>query len=462
MTKVLLILIDDLGVDYMQPYYQRWGQTWTTVETRTPVMLGFAQNGLLFHRAYSMPVCSHSRYTIHTGRMGFRANLGTVVQPTSDEGGRIPLTERFIPELLRDYAGVTDTAFFGKWHLTDASTEAGGIHAPLRQGYKKWAGVMGNLGGAGGQTDYTYINSPNEVVPTAAAETNLNYATLSAKQQADDTINWLLSSDRERHWFCNVSFNLVHSPWDELAAGFHTYDTSPVHGMASGGAVPPLSDDFLSHVECVDTQIGRILAQVDFSDTTVIIASDNGTPETWTQDPFDPDHAKGTAYDYGVNVPMMVRGSAVVSPGDGTNARETHALVHTLDFAPTILEMFGVDIEEARAGTAIDGTSFLSVLRDPNSLGGREYIYSDKWADVANPDYVYERTLKTTRYSLVRVGDGADEFYDLWADPHESSALNINRLQGYPAKMYAQMSAKLDEIEVAQALKGETRVSLRL
>ncbi len=461
MTKVLLILIDDLGVDYMQPYYQRWGQTWTGIETRTPQMLDFARNGLLFHRAYSMPVCSHTRYTIHTGRMGFRGNVGTVVQPTVDQGGRIALSERFLPELLRDYAGITDTAFFGKWHLTDASTEAGGIHAPLRQGYKKWAGVMGNLGGSGGQTDYTYINSPNEVVPTAGSETTENHATLSAKQQADDCINWLLSSDRERSWFCNVSFNLVHSPWDELAGGFHTYDTNQVYGMASGGAVPPLSDDFLSHVECVDTQIGRILAQVDFTDTTVIIASDNGTPDTWTIAPFDADHAKGTTYDYGVNVPMMARGPAVVSPGDGTNPRETNALVHTLDFAPTILEMFGVDINEARAGTAIDGVSFMGILSDPNSLGSREYIYTDKWADVSNPDDEYQRSIKTSRYSLVRVGDGSDELYDMWEDPYEQSPMVISKLRDHPASMYAKMARKLDEIEAAQAAKDETPVSLR-
>ena len=462
--KVMLIVIDDVGVDYIKPYYQRKGQTWDVAESRTIILEDFAQNGLMFHRAYSMPVCSHTRYTLHTGRVGFRSNLGTVIQPANDEGGRMSLSENYLPEILRDYAGVTDSAFFGKWHLTDNNAVAGGNNAPTLQGYATWKGFRGNLGlSGGGYTDYDYWDGTtlNEGQTTPHA----------AKQTADDVLAWLADTgSREDDWFVHVAFNLCHSPYHEPPAGMHSYaggtrpdaagSNDPEHGF--GGSTPD-TDEFLAMCEALDFQIGRILASANLPDDTVImICCDNGTPEVWADSPFDGTQAKKTVYDYGTNVPLMIQDPNMVLPGDGTNPRETDILVHTCDIPATIADYFGLDYVEIMnsLGWTTDCVSFRQIITDPNYNGDRKYAYRDHWPDVQDPDETYKRSICNQRFDLVKNDQDAYEMYDLREDPFEATNLLNSTLTSFQQRNYDKLQSKLLEYEIAYLTQAETKISV--
>ncbi len=79
-------------------------------------------------------------------------------------------------------------------------------------------------------------------------------------------------------------------------------------------------------IEAMDTELGRLLAQVDRTTTTIIFLGDNGTPNEVTAKPYKPDHAKLRVYEQGVKVPMIVAGAAVKDPG-----RQVTGLVNTVD-----------------------------------------------------------------------------------------------------------------------------------
>ena len=71
----------------------------------------------------------------------------------------------------------------------------------------------------------------------------------------------------------------------------------------------------------------------------MIFTGDNGTTASVIVPPFVPAQGKGSPYEGGVNVPLIVSGPAVQSPG-----REEGALVAAVDLFATIAELAGVDV----------------------------------------------------------------------------------------------------------------------
>ena len=57
--------------------------------------------------------------------------------------------------------------------------------------------------------------------------------------------------------------------------------------------------------------------------------------------PLSSDHAKGSVYDGGINVPLIISGPKVVDGG-----RRSEALVNSVDVYATILELMEIDISE--------------------------------------------------------------------------------------------------------------------
>lgn len=66
LENVILIIADDLGIDYVKAYGMR--------EDTPPLpnIDKLIENGILFENAYTNPTCSPTRASILTGRYGFR------------------------------------------------------------------------------------------------------------------------------------------------------------------------------------------------------------------------------------------------------------------------------------------------------------------------------------------------------------------------------------------------------
>jgi len=347
--NVLLIVADDLGVDEVGAYGVG------TSPPPTPFLDAIAADGVLFRNAWSSPVCSPTRAGILTGRYALRTGIGYLVQTTAELG----LDEVTLPELLD--AG-TDGAYahaaIGKWHLGE-SVAAGGALAPNLAGFDHFAGVLANLKPP--LTDYFTWEQVEDGVTTTAT----GYATT---RQVDDALAWIDAAPEP--WFCYLAFNAPHVPFHAPPPGLHSVDLS--------GAGDPLDDPrpyYEAAVQALDAEIGRLLIGIaDLRErTTVVFVGDNGTPQQVSLPPFEPTHAKGSLYEGGVNVPLLVSGPTVVAPG-----RECDALVSTVDLFATVAELAGVEPADVLPeGRPLDSVSLGPYLREPGRPSRRATLFTE-------------------------------------------------------------------------------------
>lgn len=350
-ANVLILVADDLGVDILSSYGMG------AQVPPTPVLDVLASNGVRFVNAYASPVCSPTRACLMTGRYGFRTGVGTVVQP--EDTVILPDTEVTIPEMLDlGTAGGVAHAAFGKWHL--GSDVVDGLLAPNVAGWSHFAGSLYNLN-KGASVAY---DNWEKVVDGVAAQTTV-YATTDT---VDSALSWLASAPEP--WVAYVAFNAPHSPFHEPPAGLFTLDLS--------GAGDPAVDPrpyYEAMVEAMDTEIGRLLIGIDpavLSRTTTVFLGDNGTPGTTTLAPFDPGHAKGTVFEGGTNVPLIIVGPAVQQPGTTSNA-----FVHAVDVFATVAELSGVDVAATLPGLTLDSISMVPYLVDSNTHGKRPRSFAE-------------------------------------------------------------------------------------
>lgn len=310
----------------------------------------------------------------------------------------LPSAEYTLPMAFADNPDLGyATAAMGKWHLGDINN--GWLDHPNLIGFDHFSGIM-----AGGVDSYFTWNKVvnGEVV----GETGY---TPTAK--VDDAIAWI-DEQGETPWFLWFAFNLPHTPIHLPPEDQWQTD----HSNLDPGTIP--DDDsayFDAMMESMDTQIGRLLASLDQEtrdNTYVIFLGDNGTSGGNVRAPFEQGRAKGTVYQGGVSVPLIVSG-----PGVERGAIAS-VPVNSTDLFVTIMEMAGIDPDETiPEDVTHDSTSFMSVLYDRYATP-RDWIYADEffggYEGIETADYA----MRDQRYKLIHF-DMKEEFYDLLDDPYE-------------------------------------------
>jgi arylsulfatase A-like enzyme len=181
------------------------------------------------------------------------------------------------------------------------------------------------------------------------------------------------------------------------------------------------------------------LCAVDANDTTVILVGDNGTESDAVLPPFNPNHAKGTLYQGGVQVPLIVRSPLLIPSRVGT---VTNVLVSTADIYATVAEIAGAP---SSAILAEDSVSLVPYL-EGHIRSLRATVYTESFTPNFTPDpttggapagYVCERhfqTIRNERFKLIRRWRRShgmpstilvtEEFYDLkWGGPPDTSTV---------------------------------------
>ena len=186
--------------------------------------------------------------------------------------------------------------------------------------------------------------------------------------------------------------------------------------------------DYLRVITSVDRNVGRVLDYLEaeglMDNTLIVYTSDQGFymgEHGW----FD----KRWMYEESFRTPLLVR-----LPG-GVKGHST-AMVQNIDYAPTFLELAGVEVP-----SDIHGSSFLPVLKGEEWEPNRDGIYYHYYE---YPDeHAVKRHLgvRTERYKLIHFyDDGVWELYDLENDRHE-----LNNIYGKPGteELTAQLKEKL-------------------
>jgi arylsulfatase A-like enzyme len=351
--NVLLLIADDLGVEILSSYGPQPDQP------PTPVLDQLAAEGVRFSSCWASPLCTPTRAAVQTGRYPMRTGLGDVVSGTidSDLGPfGLQLAEVTLPELLEAGGGAWQTACIGKWHL--ASADVGGPLAPNDAGYGHFAGTLGNL-----QPPESYWSWERIVDGNAAQETG--YAT---SVQVDDALAFI--SQATGPWFCSVNFSAPHVPFHAPPQELHTQDLS-----AAGDPNLNSRPYYKAMVEALDTEIGRLLAGLGAAadSTLVIFLADNGTPTKAAPPVLPALKAKGSMFEGGVRVPLIVRGPSVASRGSVCDA-----LVDVTDIFATVAAVAAIDPATVLPpGTAMDGVSLLPYLEDPLMPSQKSHVFTE-------------------------------------------------------------------------------------
>jgi arylsulfatase A-like enzyme len=407
--NILLIIADDLGAEATSLYPDLAG---TKGQVAIPNIETLARNGVVFDNAWASPVCSPTRGTIVSGQYGFRTGVTTVgnVLPTST----VTLFDRLTAE-----SPTYTHAFFGKYHLGGGSpgidpragtplTDAARVLQHVRDlGITTYRGIL-----TGGLTDYFSWTSYDINGPEVASTT---YTTTVLTNYAIDFIHQQQTVRPDQPWFLYQAFNAPHAanggnnPFQVPPPELHHVDLSSV-GNPAPGVYQTNIPVYQSDIQALDTEIGRLLAEVDFSKTVVIFVGDNGVPPPVKDAATGLRDAKGSAYEGGVRVPLIVAGAGVTRRG-----REDNLFV-TSDLYATILDVAGVPVSHVN-----DSYSLKPLFTDEATSSGRTFSFSE----ISNGTNQRQYGLRDTRFKLVN-NLGKWELYDLVADSHETTNLYGN------------------------------------
>ena len=330
-----------------------------------------------------------------TGRYGFRTGVGAYFRTGYPA---LPLNEFALAEAFNakpdlDY----QLASIGKWHLSDGLTD------PNKQGWTYHAGAMPGGGALGNYFNWAKIVNGVRTNTTVYATTDQVDEALGAIRRA---------TAGGRPFMVWLGFNAPHAPYHVPPIALHSQKSLAPY--AAGLSPRPYYE---AMIEAMDTEIGRLLAEVDLKTTTVIFVGDNGTPGAVIASPYSRARGKSTIYEGGIRVPLLIAGAGVAAPG-----RVVGSIVNSVDLYPTILELAGINASTVvPPGTTMDGISMVPYLTSPTAPALRTWVYSERF-DLNSSDR-YARAIRNATFKLIERADGSREFYNLKTDPRETNNL---------------------------------------
>jgi arylsulfatase B len=420
--NILFITVDDLGAEGTAIYPELAGDSG---QVPVPNIEALADNGLVFDNAWSSPACSPTRGTIISGQYAHRTGVTAVgnVLPTS--------TVTLFDRLTADSPSYSQ-AFFGKYHVGGGSIDpvpgasfpaAPGILQHVRDiGITRFRGILG-----GGVADYFNWTTFDIDAPAVATTT---YATTALTDYAIDYIQKHEQEKPDEPWFIYQAYNAPHaanggnSPYQVPPRELHSVDLSAVGNPAPGSYATNIPV-YQANIQSLDTEIGRLLAEIDLANTVVIFVGDNGTPPPVKDTGSKLRNSKGSAYEGGVRAPLVIAGAGVTRRG-----RED-ALVVSSDYYATILGLAGVSVSQVNNSYSIE-----PLLSNEAASSGRTHSFTEITGGTTTKRWA----IKDTRYKLLN-DNGAWALYDLIADPLETTNL-------YASALHAAARASL-EAEIA-------------
>jgi arylsulfatase A-like enzyme len=432
--NIVHILIDDMG----------WTDLTCTGSDlfETPNIDRLAAQGLKFDNAYSAcTVCSPTRAATMTGRYPARLHVTDWIHGSKRPKARLQIPEwtEYLPdaevtlaEALKPAGYVS--AIVGKWHLGD-----GPEHDPRRQGFDI------NIAGFGAGSTPSHF-SPYKI-PTLEDGPEGEYLTDRLTAEACRFI----TANRDRPFFLYLPHYTVHTPIQAKPELIEKYRKKIKPGMRHINPV------YAAMIESLDEGVGRLLSTLDaegVADQTIIVfTSDNGgLMEPGASTVNAPLRVgKGSAYEGGVRVPLLVRWPGVTPAGS-----VCHEPVMSIDFFPTYLEAAGVAHREG-----IDGRSLVPLLHDPAARLDRALLYwhyphyhpggATPYGAIRARDWKLIEFYEDDHVELYNLADDLGETRDLARSMPDKAAALRRQLHDWRQSVAAQMPTPNPDYDPAQA-----------
>ena len=300
--NILLVLSDDHSVPYLGAYGARW--------MSTPNLDKFAETGVRFDRAFTAaPQCVPSRTALLTGRSPVAVRMGRFNSP-------LPPNAVTLPEVLKTRGYFTGVC--GRYFHLDGVIKPGAVTQAIyeRHALKTW-------------------------------ERRVDFLDVSPQTQTAAKLDQFLGkAPKGSPWFFWMNYSDPHHVWDPGAGSVDPAKiTLPPHLPDLPGVREELSR-YCGEVERMDKFFGEgmdVLRKHKLDENTLVVfMGDNGQAFP---------HGKGSLYDPGLNVPMLVRWPSKVKPAT------TRSLISGEDITPTLIEAAG-----GKPLREMSGRSFLPLL----------------------------------------------------------------------------------------------------
>ena len=388
----------------------------------TPIIDDLANNGMVFNNAFvSSSICSPSRYSILTGRYAGRSEGTSFINNfplgnLSRIANNIELEENKtnVPKQLQN-AGYK-TAFIGKSHIIDhnvlgsytegnngfmaysktADPYTSSVSDAMKFNHDKWSNRMKEFGFD--VVDAFYAANLRELKNDALNIHNVEYKNKAVLDFIDNA--------GDDPFFVYYSETIPHGPspyWTRNGEYYAGLDADV--NMTSKGVLTqdysylPTRDQIKNEINGIsgkdprhawlrwfDHAVGAVVDKLrekgKLDNTLIIITSDHG----------DFNKGKSTNYEGGIKVPLMMYWKNGISTTGTYNE-----LVQNIDFAPTFLDLAGVDLSNSET----DGTSLKEVITNNSQVPVHDHLFFELG---------YSRAIRTKdwKYVTVRYPDGVN------------------------------------------------------
>jgi arylsulfatase A-like enzyme len=416
--NIVLILADDLGAHDLACEGADLHES--------PHLDRLATEGVRFTQAYApSPVCSPTRAAILTGKAPARLHItiwaeGSLKGPTNRKLLQarslhdLPHGETTLASVLQQ-AGYL-TALVGKWHLGDANHAAethgfdvniGGTHWGAPQTFfwpYRGRGRFGN--------EYRYVPNLEFGQPGEYLTDRLTDEALRVVDHA---------AQARRPFFLYLAHHAPHTPIEAKPEDVAHFEQKLRPDLRHQNPV------YAAMIKSLDDSVGRVLTRLQerglVENTIVVFTSDNGgfignstyqgkaipVTNNW---PLR--SGKGTCYEGGLRVPLVVRWLGVARPGG--QCREPVILT---DLFHTLLAATG-----HAAPTGSDGQDLTGLLRTPDATLGRSALHFHYPHYYSAPQSTPVSAVRFGNWKLLELlEDRHVELYDLQNDPGEQRNL---------------------------------------
>lgn len=403
--NLIVILADDLGWNDLSIHGGK---------APTPNIDRLAASGMQFKNLVVNSLCSPTRASFYTGcdaiRSRFAGEVGDRMNPA-------------LPTIAKTFrAAGYRTGLFGKWHNGHSNSKSPWSVSPMQAGFETFEGFYG------GGTDYydqttkgprNWYRNEQQIADGSGYTTDL----------ITEGVLKFIEHNKEKPFFCMVAQAAPHEPFQATDALLRRVPASIAGELQLTGAIvrerarqfakshrmDAQTGEYGGFTEAerqviysamligLDDSVGRILEALKAAgqdqNTIILFFSDNGAMQFIREGNLPFRGSKHNLYEGGIHVPGFISYASQVAPGSSYEP-----LVRSYDLFPTLAAMAGVSVPGE-----LDGVNHL-----PAMLGKAKAPELD-WNGV----FVYYGAYRTDRWKLIAKA-GANELYDLKADPSES------------------------------------------
>lgn len=411
--KIVLIMTDSQRWDMINAY--------RNTGLQTPSLDRLAEEGVRCEHAYTtQPLCQPARAGIFTGQypctVGSWSNTMGLSQTCHNIGERV------------QRHGIK-TAYIGKWHLDNGDYFGTGI-CPEGWDDEYWYDMkryLNELSLEDRKRVRTLDTMRNMDMPHEKmfAHHVSNRALKFLDKNKDEDFLLVVSYDEPHGPFmCPAPYSTMYKDYDFPRCDNLNDDLSdkPEHQKIWGApnfqknksTCQRVPHEFFGCNTYVDYEIGRVLDAIEANapDAVIIYTADHGDAllahNVTSKGPC--------TYDEVARIPFIVKG-----PGFPKGTVDTNPISH-INIAPTILDMFGIDIPQL-----FPGESLYAELKNPKTVRTNDYIFMEYGRYETPLDgfggFQPLRSVYDGRYKLTINLLSSDEMYDMQGDPLEMTNL---------------------------------------